>query len=69
MIGVILYQVHSIYISESSLWLKFTQCLRSLRNKQEDVLDASDDERAPFIFRPEREALGSRLRESLLEEY
>ena len=69
MIGVILYQVHSIYISELSLWLKFTQCLRSLRNKQEDVLDASDDERAPFIFRPEREALGSRLRESLLEEY
>ena len=66
-VSMMFCQFFSFYIAKSSLWIKFTRCLQSIKLKrgQENISD-SDDERAPLNFRPVKAFTG--LRESLLEE-
>ena len=66
MIGVIVYQFYFFYVAKSSLWLKFTQYVYSIKLKKENNVSDSDSERAPFFFRPPKASTG--FRESLLEE-
>ena len=65
MICETLSQFHFFYISKSTLWLRFAQCLKAIKLKKQDVFD-SDSERAPLNFRLAKAFTG--LHESLLEE-
>ena len=68
MVGIIYYHFHLLYITKSTLWLKFTSKLTNIRKRLRNVTDA---ERAPLVHPSDARYVTKSvitLRESLMEE-